>query len=73
MFFVDLRAPLTYGVVALAIVLVAMLASLLPARRASGVDPAEILRVEYGGLIAILITAVGLYGILVHAGDRRAA
>jgi predicted permease len=38
--------PLTYGVVALALVAIALLASLLPARRASRIDPIVALRIE---------------------------
>ena len=38
--------PLTYGGTALALALVAMLASWIPARRAAGVDPVEALRNE---------------------------
>jgi ABC-type lipoprotein release transport system permease subunit len=38
--------PLTYGVVAIALVAVAALASYVPAKRASAVDPAESLAAE---------------------------
>ncbi len=38
--------PLTYGTVAVALVLVSLLASWLPARRAAAVDPARALRAE---------------------------
>lgn len=39
--------PLTYGLVALGLVMSAMLASYIPARRVSSVDPVEALRAEY--------------------------
>jgi putative ABC transport system permease protein len=38
--------PLTYGVVSAGLMLVAALASYLPARRAAGIDPAQTLRTE---------------------------
>jgi predicted permease len=44
LFGVSTRDPVTYGVVAVSVVLVACLASWLPARRAAGVDPAITLR-----------------------------
>jgi predicted permease len=46
--FYGIRAgdPLTFGAVALALVLVALIAALLPARRAGQVDPVQVLRGE---------------------------
>jgi ABC-type lipoprotein release transport system permease subunit len=38
--------PLTYGAVAIGLVLAAALASYLPSRRAAAVDPVEALRAE---------------------------
>jgi predicted permease len=46
LFGIDAADPLTYAAVALALSAAAALASYLPARRASGVDPAEVLRAE---------------------------
>ena len=40
------RDPVTYGTVALVLVAIAVLASLLPARRASRIDPIAALRIE---------------------------
>lgn len=46
LFGVTPHEPITYGVVALALLSVALAAALLPARRASSVDPATVLRRE---------------------------
>jgi putative ABC transport system permease protein len=43
---VGTRDPLTYVVVPLVVVSVAVLASLIPARRAARVDPARVLRMD---------------------------
>ena len=46
LFDVHARDPIVFGVVSVVMLGVALLASYLPARRASGVDPVEAIRVE---------------------------
>ncbi len=46
LFAVETSDPLTYGTVALLLVMVCLVASYFPARRASRVDPVEVLRAE---------------------------
>ena len=46
MFRVDATDPTTYGLIALRLVVVAALATLLPASRATRIDPIEVLKAE---------------------------
>lgn len=46
LFGVDPADPITYGIVSVVLVIVTLLASYLPSRRAARVDPVEALRAE---------------------------
>ena len=50
LFGVDAADPVTFGAVALLLVAIALLASIVPALRAARLDPASVLRSEYGAV-----------------------